>query len=166
VPEQNSVHPEIDPIEFRNTLGCFPTGVTAVTATSQGRPVGMAIGSFTSVSLDPALVGFLPTRDSTTWAQIRESGAFCVNILAADQLELCGAMASRNDDKFDGVDWTRSRTGSPVLTGAIAWVDCKIDAVHEAGDHDIVIGRVQHLEIVATDVDPMVFFKGQYGTFG
>ena len=161
-----SEHPEIDPGDFRTTLGHFPTGVTVVTAAGAAGPVGMAIGSFTSVSLDPPLVGFLPGRTSGSWAQIREAGSFCVNVLGADQLELCGVMASRSDDKFDGVEWQAGPTGSPILPGVVAWIDCTIDVVHEAGDHDMVIGRVQQLEVADADAAPMVFFKGQYGTFG
>jgi 3-hydroxy-9,10-secoandrosta-1,3,5(10)-triene-9,17-dione monooxygenase reductase component len=156
----------IDSAEFRRTLGHFPTGVTVVTAPGADGPVGMAIGSFTSVSLDPPLVGFLPTQSSSTWAAIKESGSFCVNILAADQLELCGVMASRSETKFDGVEWAPAASGSPVLAGVVAYIDCTIDAVHPAGDHDVVIGRVDRLEVLNEEALPMVFFKGQYGTFG
>ena len=100
-----SDQPSIDSGLFRNVLGHFPTGVTAVTAVNEGRPVGMAIGSFMSVSLDPPLVAFLPTKDSTSWADIRAAGSFCVNVMAQDQMATCGVMASRADDKFVDVSW-------------------------------------------------------------
>ena len=154
----------IDPGDFRRVLGTFATGVTVVTSAADGAPAGMTIQSFTSVSLDPPLVGFLPGRDSTSWHAMRETGAFCVNILGSDQEDLCMTMASRAEDKFDGVDWTAGPTGSPVFPGSLAWIDCTIEAVHEAGDHDFVVGRVVQLEAEG-EADPLLFYKGGFGTF-
>jgi 3-hydroxy-9,10-secoandrosta-1,3,5(10)-triene-9,17-dione monooxygenase reductase component len=108
----------IDPLQFRRVLGYFPTGVTVVTAcTAQGRPVGVTIGSFSSVSLDPPLVGFLPMINSDRWPEIRTTGVFCVNVLAADQGELCWQFARTTvEEPFDGVEWRPSTaTGSPIL---------------------------------------------------
>ena len=156
---------EIDSGLFRNVLGHFPTGVTAVTAVNDERPVGMAIGSFTSVSLEPPLVAFLPGKESGSWAEIRDSGSFCVNIMGQDQMEVCGVMASRSDDKFANVAWSPGPSGSPVITGSIAYIDCEIEAIHDGGDHDIVVGRVIELEILESK-PPLVFFQGDYGTFG
>ncbi|MDG2111907.1 MAG: flavin reductase family protein [Actinomycetota bacterium] len=159
-----SESPDIDPAVFRNVLGHFPTGVTAVTAVNDGQPVGMAIGSFTSVSLDPPLVAFLPTKDSGSWQVIRESGSFCVNVMAQDQMDVCGVMASRADDKFADVEWRAGPTGSPIIEGSIAYIDCTIDGVLDGGDHDIVVGRVVELDVMHSK-DPLVFFQGGYGTF-
>ncbi len=156
--------PAIDSRSFRDVLGHFPTGVTAVTAVHEGRPVGMAIGSFTSVSLDPPLVAFLPTKDSSTWAAIRAAGCFCVNIMAQDQMATCGVMASRADDKFVDVNWRPGTTGAPVVDGSIAYIECIISDVFDGGDHDIVVGRVVGLEILDVK-DPLLFWKGGYGTF-
>jgi 3-hydroxy-9,10-secoandrosta-1,3,5(10)-triene-9,17-dione monooxygenase reductase component len=154
----------IDPAEFRRVLGHFPSGVTVVTAVVDGVPAAMTIQSFTSVSLDPPLVGFLPGRDSLSWQAMRGSGSFCVNILGAAQQELCMTMASRSEDKFEGIEWETGPTGSPVFPGSIAWIDCRVEAVHEAGDHDIVVGRVVHLEADEDGDDPLLFFKGGFGS--
>ena len=121
---------------FRDVLGRFASGVTVVTTISNGEPVGMTCQSFSSVSLDPPLVLFIPAKSSRSWPLIQRSGKFCVNFLAADQAELSNTMASRGADKFGEVKWTPSaQTGSPILEGSLAHVDCTIQTVHEAGDH-------------------------------
>lgn len=152
--------------QFRDVLGRFASGVTVVTSISGGAPVGMTCQSFSSVSLDPPLVLFIPARTSRAWPLIQRSGRFCVNFLAADQAELSNTMASRGADKFADVDWTPSEaTGSPVLAGTLGHVDCAIHAVHEAGDHFVVIGRV--LGLASTEVpEPLLFFQGKYRTTG
>lgn len=160
----------VDPTTYRRVLGHFPTGVTVVTATTaDGTPVGFTIGSFTSVSLDPPLVGFLPMVDSSTWAHIRAAGSFCVNVLGADQGELCWRFAKSDiEQPFEGVDWQPSPiSGSPVIAGAIAWIDCSIEQVIEAGDHHFVLGRVLELEHVASESEPnaLLFFRGKLGDF-
>jgi flavin reductase (DIM6/NTAB) family NADH-FMN oxidoreductase RutF len=156
---------EIDSTRFRHVLGHFPTGVTIVTADPGDGPVGLTIGSFTSVSLDPPLVGFLPGKGSTSWPGIERAGRFCVNVLAADQAELCWRFARERDDKFDGIGWSSStRTASPVLDGVLAWIDCTIEHVVDAGDHWFVLGRVVDLH-AADRSDPMIFFRGKVGGF-
>ena len=155
----------IDPGEFRRVLGHFPSGVTVVTAAVDGVASGMTIQSFTSVSLDPPLVAFVPSKESESWTEMKESDSFCVNILAVDQQDLCMTMASKDEDKFDGVDWSAGETGSPVLTGSLAWLECRTESVHDAGDHDIVVGRVVVLQAPDDAVEPLLFFKGGFGTF-
>jgi flavin reductase (DIM6/NTAB) family NADH-FMN oxidoreductase RutF len=156
---------DIDAMTFRRVLGHYPSGVVGITSRSpDGEPVGMAVSSFTSVSLDPPLVAFLPSKSSSTWAAIRENGSFCANVLAADQEDVCRGFAVKGGDKFLGVDWAEGVTGAPILAGAVAWVDCTIVAVHDAGDHDIVVGRVEDLS-VATEAVPLLFFQGGYGRF-
>ena len=155
---------DIDSGEFRNVLGHFPTGVTAVTAVNNGKPIGMAIGSFTSVSLEPPLVAFLPGKESGSWKEIREAGSFCVNVMGQDQMEVCGVMASRAEDKFADVEWSPAGSGSPIISGSIAYIDCDIEMIHDGGDHDSVIGRVLKLEVMDSK-SPLVFFQGNYGTF-
>ena len=148
--------------QFRDVLGRFASGVTVVTAVSNGEPVGMTCQSFSSVSLDPPLVLFVPARTSRAWPVMQRVGKFCVNFLAADQADLSNTMASRGTDKFADVAWTPTRqTGSPLLDGALGFVDCAIHAVHEAGDHYVVIGRVLELG-EGPDRDPLLFFQGQY----
>jgi 3-hydroxy-9,10-secoandrosta-1,3,5(10)-triene-9,17-dione monooxygenase reductase component len=160
--------PIIDGADFRRVLGHFPTGVTVVTASAERGPVGMAIGSFASISLDPPLVGFFATTNSASALAIKEAGHYCVNILAADQMDLCGMMASKADDKFAGVMWSPAGgSGAPILPGAVAMIDCRLDSVIELGDHELLVGRVLHLDVLDTDdADPMIFYKGQYGGFG
>lgn len=154
-----------DGATFRRVLGHYPTGVCIVTAAPPGEPrAGMVVGSFGSVSLEPPLVAFFPDRASSTWPRIERAGGFCVNVLASDQRDLCGRFAARGGDKFANVTHRLSANGSPILDGVIAWIDCELQAVHEAGDHHIVLGRV-----VALDVDrperPLLFFQGGYGEF-
>lgn len=162
----NDATPAIDPSEFRRVLGHFPTGVTVVTALGDDGPAGVAIGSFASISLDPPLVGFFLGTESTSGAVIESAGAFCVNILAAGQLELCGVMASKSPTKFDGVDWDPApASGAPILAGCVGYIDCVVDRVIELGDHNLIVGAVRALD--AFDVaSPMVFHTGRYGGFG
>ena len=163
----DSNEPTIDSGDYRQVLGHFPTGVTVVTADGNDRPVGVAIGSFASISLDPPLVGFFLGTESGSWPPIEESGHFCVNVLSADQQELCGVMASKSDTKFDGVATTPAPgSGAPVLPGIQAMIDCRIHEVIKTGDHNLIIGRVLSLGVVDGDAGPMVFYKGQYGSFG
>ncbi|WP_028925193.1 flavin reductase [Pseudonocardia acaciae] len=155
----------IDGQRFRRVLGNYPTGVTVVTAIGDdGNPAGMAVGSFTSVSLDPPLVAFLPTKSSTSFPKIRTASSFCVNVLAADQEPLSRGFAARGGDKFAGVSWSRTPSGAPRLDGAAAWIDCEFESVQEAGDHYLVIGRVRHLDSDGERL-PLVFFQGGYGRF-
>ncbi len=162
----------IDSSEFRRVLGHFPTGVTVVTAPTEQGPVGMAIGSFASVSLDPPLVMFCPGKESATWAKMAGTDRFCVNVLGEDQADVCGVFASKADDKFAGVEWSTRVTGSPVLGGSIAWIDCEVHAIHDGGDHDIVVGLVKGLSTESGSEDepgnsrgPLLFYRGGYGRF-
>lgn len=154
----------IDQARFREVLGHFPTGVTAVTAAGDHGPVGLAVGSFFSISLDPALVGFCVGATSGTWPRIEETGSFCVNILAADQEDICRAFATKGDDRFEGVGWKHAGSGAPILDRSLAWIDCDIDQIHRAGDHFIVVGAVRELE-VGRQTGPLLFFRGGYGRF-
>jgi 3-hydroxy-9,10-secoandrosta-1,3,5(10)-triene-9,17-dione monooxygenase reductase component len=154
----------IDPAEFRRVLGHYPTGVAVITsADATGAPLALVVGTFTSVSLDPPLVGFLPTKGSASWAAIAETGQFAVNVLGSQSVALCGQMAGRGD-KFAGVDYQLSERGLPLLADALVVIECKIAWTHEAGDHDFVLGRVVALDVVRED-DPMLFWRGAYGGF-
>lgn len=157
--------PSIDSQQFREVLGQYPTGVCVVTAApEEGPAAGFVVGSFTSVSLDPPLVAFFPDKKSTSWPRIAAAGHFCVNILSADQEHLCRQFASRAGDKFAGVETRAASTGAPIVGGAVAWIDCELDSVTEAGDHYIVLGRVRELQ-VETGALPLLFFQGGYGRF-
>lgn len=149
---------------FRDVLGRYCSGVTVVTTVLDGKPVGLTCQSFTSVSLDPPLVAFLPTKQSRAFAAIKRSGHFCVNFLASDQQDVSNAMASRAvEDKFAGLGWTTSQSGSALLDGVVGYVDCTVHDIHEAGDHYIVVGKVVDLA-VGGDVDPLLYFRGAYRT--
>ncbi|MYB28772.1 MAG: flavin reductase family protein [Acidimicrobiaceae bacterium] len=155
----------IDGREFRRVLGHYPTGVTVVTATCPTGPEGLTIGSFTSVSLDPPLVSFCPGHDSDSWARMRDVGSFCVNVLSDEQAGMSTTFASKAEDKFRGVVTRVEATGAPVIEGCLAWIDCRVEAVHTTGDHDIVVGRVVALGAAGGESasGPLVFFKGAYG---
>ena len=149
---------------FREVLGRYASGVTVVTTMSAGQPTGMTCQSFTSVSLDPPLVAFLPTKQSRAFAAIQRAGTFCVNFLANGQEELSNQFASSGDDKFAGVDWSASGgTGSPMLAGIVGHVDCTVHSVHEAGDHFLVMGKVVDLAVGEAE-DPLLYYRGSYRT--
>ena len=155
---------EIDPKEYRRVMGQFPTGVTVVAAESEGRPVGLAIGSFFSISLDPPLVGFCVGKSSYSWPLIEAAGSFGISVLAEDQHETSNQFAGKAEDKFAGIHWDPSAvTCSPMIRGAVAHIDCTLEAVHPGGDHVIVVGRVCELDVVRDDVGALVFFRGGYG---
>lgn len=154
----------IDPSAYRDVLGHYPTGVTVVTAFDGEEPVGMVVGTFTSVSLDPPLVAFMPTRGSGTYARLARADAFCINVLAHDQLEVCRTMAVPSDDKFARVAWQSGTYGAPTLDDAVAQIHCTPESQIEAGDHHIVLCRVQALEVNRA-VTPLLFFQGGYGGF-
>jgi 3-hydroxy-9,10-secoandrosta-1,3,5(10)-triene-9,17-dione monooxygenase reductase component len=158
------IDPQIDPEQFRLVLGHLPTGVTVVTAQRPDGPVGMSANSVTSVSLEPPLVLFCPAKSSETWPKIRASGRFCVNVFAAHHGEISERFSRRGVDRFAGVAW-HSRPSGPALDDAVAWIECTIYAEHEAGDHLIVVGAVEHLEVREGEASPLVFFRGRYGSF-
>jgi flavin reductase (DIM6/NTAB) family NADH-FMN oxidoreductase RutF len=154
----------IDSAEFRKVLGHFPTGVTVVAAVTDGKPAGLAVGSFFSVSLDPPLVGFCVGKSSSSWATIKPAGHFVVNVLSESQGGVSGQFSSKAEDKFEGVDWTPAvATGGPRLDDCIAHIDCTLEAIYDGGDHDIVIGRVRGLGVDRDEDGPLLFFKGSYG---
>jgi flavin reductase (DIM6/NTAB) family NADH-FMN oxidoreductase RutF len=154
----------ITPGHFREVLGHYPTGVTVVTGMVESRPVGMVVGTFSSVSLDPPLVAFMPQVGSRTWGQLAMAPTFCINVLAHDQLGLCRVMAVPREDKFDQVEWSPSALGAPVLAGAVAHVHCRQVSTVEAGDHWIVLCAVEAMEL-SRPVTPLLFFQGGYGGF-
>ena len=145
-------------------LGHFVTGVTVITAVHDGEPAGLAVNSFTSLSLEPPLVAFCAAKSSTTWPSIQAAGRFCVNVLAEDQEDVSRLFATRGADKFRGMGWRPAESGSPILAGVLAWIDCVTDVEHDGGDHLIVVGRVLDVG-VPREHKPLVFFRGGYGRF-
>ena len=139
----------VDEASFRSVLGHFATGVTVVTAMEEGLPVGFTCQTFASLSLEPPMVALAPAKSSTSWPRIARAGAFCVNVLSEGQEELGRTFAVSGGDKFAGVDWRPGPLGAPVLGGSLAWVACELGIVHDAGDHELVTGRVRHLGVGA-----------------
>jgi flavin reductase (DIM6/NTAB) family NADH-FMN oxidoreductase RutF/DNA-binding IclR family transcriptional regulator len=156
----------IEPDWYRRVLGQYPTGVCVVAADERGTgPCGMVVGSFTSVSLDPPLIAFYPAKTSTSWPRIEAAGAFCVNILGAHQEDVCRTFSAKAGNKFERVPFQRTpQTGSPIIDGVVAWIDCDIEAVQDAGDHVLVLGRVRELDLHRPGL-PLLFFQGGYGRF-
>ncbi|WP_327330110.1 flavin reductase [Streptomyces sp. NBC_01208] len=154
----------IAPAKFRKALGHYPTGVALVASRDAvGTPVGMVVGTFTSVSLAPPLVAFLPDRSSTSWPRIREAGRFCVSVLGAGQEEVCRSFFTKEMDRFQRYCADDAPSGSPRVSGAVLWVDCAVESVIEAGDHDIVLGRVQDIAVPESPALPLLFLRGGYG---
>jgi flavin reductase (DIM6/NTAB) family NADH-FMN oxidoreductase RutF len=151
----------IDPASFRRVLGRFCTGVTVITSLGPGGPLGLTCQSFSSLSLDPPLILFSPARTSTTWPKMREIGRLCVNILAEEHSQVSIQMSRSAADKFAGVRWEETPLGSPRLAGAVAWLDCALEAEHDGGDHTIVVAAVHSLSADPT-ARPLLYYQGQY----
>ena len=151
---------------FRSVLGSFATGVVAVTSRDpgNGEPCGLAVNSFTSVSLDPLLIAVCVSRASTTWPHIRRAGSLAVNVLAGHQRGLCRQLAMKGGEKFAGICWSATPGGNPLIDGCLAWIDCSIDREYPAGDHLMVIGAVRGWGDHASG-RPLIFFRGGYGSF-
>lgn len=150
-----------DPRSFRNALGCFATGITVVATRVGGTPIGMTVNSFTSVSLDPPLVLFCVARDSQNFDAFATADAFAFSILAEDQQEISARFARRDlQDRFTGVGFDSGVTGSPLLHGALASLDCRRERAIEMGDHSILVGRVVDLRMGKGR--PLLYFRGGY----
>lgn len=159
----DSFNPVSDPRAFRNALGNFATGVAVVTARdASGAPVGITANSFASVSLNPPLVLWSPARASRRFAIFTDAQAFAIHVLAADQQALCDAFV-RAAQGFGEVAWTESAEGVPMLDGCLSRLICRREAVMDAGDHAIVLGRVR--EAQRRQGAPLVFHGGRYGQF-
>ena len=151
--------------DFRKVLGKYPTGVTLVSSKDDQGPFAMVIGSFGSVSLDPPLVQFMPAKESGTWLRIKKTGRYCVNVLGEHQLDLSNSFFNKDKDPFEAIHWSESTLGSPIIESCVAWIDCLIGDVHEAGDHYIVIGEVKAIGALEKDEGPLLFLGGAYGSF-
>lgn len=147
---------------MREVLGHFVSGIVVVTAAGPTGPAGFTCQSFASLSLEPPLVSFAAARTSTTWPRIRDAGAFCVNVLAADHQELSVGFARSGLDKFAGVPWRPAPSGAPVLEGVSAWIDCTLWNEYDGGDHTVVVGLVQDLG-ASPERLPLLYYRGRYG---
>jgi 3-hydroxy-9,10-secoandrosta-1,3,5(10)-triene-9,17-dione monooxygenase reductase component len=157
-----STHHAPDASHLRHVLGHYPTGVAVITAATPAGPVGMAVNSFTSVSLDPALVLFCPAHSSTTWPDLRQAGRIAINVLSAQQEHISALFARRGVNRFAEMSWKPGRNGAPLLDGALGWLEATIEAEYEAGDHWVVLARIEHLGVHESVDQPLVFFGGRY----
>lgn len=152
-----------DAMEYRRVIGRFPTGVTVVTTCDgAGEPFGLTASSLASVSLEPLYLLVCIGTGSRSHDVVAEGEHFAVNVLGADSADLSRRFALADPaDRFDGIAWRREVTGSPVLDRAVAWLDCRVAQLHDAGDHTIVVG-----EVLGCDADdraePLVYHAGAY----
>jgi 3-hydroxy-9,10-secoandrosta-1,3,5(10)-triene-9,17-dione monooxygenase reductase component len=156
------IAPAPDARSFRDALGRFATGVAFITAAPEGEPAGLIVNSFASVSLEPRLVSFSPSRSSLTWSRMRRTGRFGVNVLGRRHEQFALRAAPPGADRFEGIEWEAGRSGVPLLAEALASLECEIVAEHPAGDHWIVVGRVDELHSSPIS-EPLVFFAGGFG---
>lgn len=160
-----SFHPDSESGRvFREALGRFATGVTIVTATGPKGPVGMTVNSFTSVSLDPPLVLWCPARSSSRHAIFAEAPAWSIHVLGAEQLDVC-LRFTRNGAQFEGLELGETTLGTPLIPGVAARFDCHAHAVHDGGDHSVLLGRVAEVTVAGPDDHPLVFAAGRFGAF-
>ena len=152
----------VEPAQMREVLGHFASGVTVLTALTGEGPIGFTCQSFSSLSLDPPLVVFAPSRTSATWPRLRGLGRFCVNVLGEGQDDVSQNFARSGGDKFAGVRWTTSAHGSPVLDGVVAWIDAALWAEYDGGDHTLVAARVLDLG-AEPERRPLLYHRGTYG---
>jgi flavin reductase (DIM6/NTAB) family NADH-FMN oxidoreductase RutF len=157
---------DVSPAELREAMGHFATGVTVITSVSPGgEPVGTTANAVTSLSLEPPLVLACFDLNSATLSAIRSHGAFAVNVLGQRQRDLSANFAKRGlSAVWEGVTHHRGPTGSPRLADVIAVIECTVEHSFPGGDHEIVIGRVRHVETNGDGATPLLFWRGQYAS--
>ena len=150
---------------YRAVMRHLPTGVAAVCSTDPvtGAQNGMIVGTFASLSMEPALVTFSVMHSSTSWPKISEAATFSVSLLAEDQQQVCRALSAKGADKLSSVGWSESVWGTPHISGSLAWFDCRIEQQFTAGDHVVVIASV--LDMTPGEGAPLIFHGGRFGTF-
>ncbi|MEM9580664.1 MAG: flavin reductase family protein [Pseudomonadota bacterium] len=163
LPLPDSFEPSSDNARaFRDALGRFATGVTVITCDSDIGPLGITANSFASVSLDPPLVLWSPAKASKRFEAFAAAKHFAVHVMCAEQDGICRGFA-RDGSAFDGYDWHLSAKGVPLIAHCLSRFECTQEAVHDAGDHAIVVGRVTRVSTRAGR--PLMFFGGKYGGF-
>ena len=149
----------MDAQSYREFFGQLPTGVTAIVAQGEGGPVGLVVGTFSSVSLDPPLVSFMVTSGSRSWAAVKAAGCFTANILASDQRGLSQTLSGWSPGKFRSVQFDSERAS--VISGSLAWAECIFEREVVAGDHTIVLATPQQLTVTRA-ARPLIFFQRAY----
>jgi flavin reductase (DIM6/NTAB) family NADH-FMN oxidoreductase RutF len=155
----------IDADEFRAAMGSWPSGVTIITSRAGDQIHGMTVSDFSGVSLDPPMVLVCASRTSVTTGVIQEGRCFGVNVLRVDQSELSNKFASKKDEfkRFEGVATFEEKTGAPLLEQALVNLDCRVVAIHEAGDHLLCVGEIEACRV--QEGEPLLYFQGSYGRF-
>jgi 3-hydroxy-9,10-secoandrosta-1,3,5(10)-triene-9,17-dione monooxygenase reductase component len=148
------------PEGFRAACAQFATGVVAVTASADGRTFGSTVNSFTSLTLDPPQVLVCLARTSTTWSAIERSGAFAVNVLAADQVPVARLLASKEPDKMARIGTRPGTRGLPLIQGALSWFECSLSEAVPSGTHLVLIGSVLRVRSCAGKA-PALFFRSE-----
>ena len=148
---------------YREALGRFATGIALVTAAPDGEPAGLIVNSLASVSLDPPLVSFCPSRNSLTWSRMRRTRRFGVNVLGRVHEPFARRAIPAGADRFADLDWTFGPRGVPLLRDALATLECETVAEHPAGDHWIVVGRVEDARLAPVN-EPLLFFAGAFSS--
>lgn len=155
----------IDSDTYRAVMRHLPTGVAAVCSTDPvtGLQNGMVVGTFASLSMEPALVTFSVMHSSTSWPKIAKADRFGISLLAEDQQQVCRALSAKGEDKLSAVSWSESGWGTPHIHGSLAWFDCRIEQQFTAGDHLVVIASV--LDMTPGEGTPLIFHGGRFGSF-
>ena len=153
-----------DSADFRKCLGRFATGVTVVTCQGPGGPCGITANSFSSVSLDPPLVLWNIGKQSNTLQAFLEAGHFAINVLRNDQQSVAEHFAQPDNFSFEGIDHRLNSANVPLLENSLACMECRTDQIHDAGDHYIIVGKVD--SFTSRDGVPLLFFAGDYTTLG
>jgi flavin reductase (DIM6/NTAB) family NADH-FMN oxidoreductase RutF len=153
--------PVLDGSVLRRAFSCFPTGVTALCGLVDGEPVGMAVSSFTSVSLDPPLALVCVAHTSSTGERLAAVDRVGVSVLGSTHEVGCRALSSKDPDRFASIDWRSTELGAVLIDGATAWLDCEVDQIHDAGDHKIVLLRILDLD-ADVEVAPLVFHGSRF----
>jgi len=155
----------IDADEFREALGSWTSGVTIITSRAGDEIHGMTVSDFSGASLDPALALVCASKTSVTTGVIEKGRCFGVNVLRSDQSALSNKFASKKDEfkRFEGLDVYEAETGAPLLEDALVNLDCRLVAVHDAGDHVLCVGEIESVRV--NEGSPLVYFKGSYGRF-
>ncbi|MEU6039289.1 flavin reductase family protein [Actinomadura sp. NPDC047616] len=165
-PDPDVAAPQVDPLRFRQVVGRFATGVAVVTTVAGGVDHGMTVNAFTSVSLDPLLVLFCVDRTARFHDVVLDTGVWAVSVLTEDMEDASRWFATRGrplDDPLRG--WERRRgaaTGAAIFAGAVAALECRTHAVHDGGDHSIVVGEVLALDVPDPSGKPLIFYEGEY----
>lgn len=162
-PTSTALPPDFDSRHFRHALSQFATGITVITTRLEnGKFLGLTASSFNSVSLDPPLVIWSLGDRAQSMPIFTQNSHYVINVLAADQRHLAEQFASRSEDRFEGVEYSLSRTGLPILKGASAWFECFNRSRYPEGDHVIFVGEVEQCE--SKNQAPLVFHHGQFLT--